>query len=404
VATEETVDRIRRLMPALGITRVANITGLDRIGIPVTIACRPNSRALSVSQGKGLDLDAARASTLMESLEFYHAERITLPVKYLDYEDLRQSHAVVTPADLPLVRDSLFHPRLPLLWVEGCDLLQHERVWVPYELVSTNFTVPMPPGSGCFQATSNGLASGNHLLEAVSQAICEVVERDALTLMQLHSDDWLAGRRIDLDTIEDPGCRQVLDRYAQADIAVAAWDITTDVGIPAFCCTITDRHDDPLHVTYTIDGFGCHPSRVIALLRALNEAAQSRLTMISGSRDNLFREDYQRTQSKQMVEQKRRRLQTIPRRTLGDVVDFEGASFLQDVLWELHRLSAAGIARVMVVDLTRPDLQVPVVRAVVPGLEGTHLNPAFAPGHRGLALLRAQGLGSDLRPEAGGSP
>jgi ribosomal protein S12 methylthiotransferase accessory factor len=173
------------------------------------------------------------------------------------------------------------------------------------------------------------------------------------------------------------------------------------VAIPAFCCTITDRHDDPLHVTYTIDGFGCHPARAIALLRALNEAAQSRLTMISGSRDNLFREDYQRTQSRQMVEQKRRRLQTIPRRTLGDVVDFQGASFLQDVQWELHQLSAAGIASVIVVDLTRPDLQVPVVRAIVPGLEGTHLNPAFAPGHRGLALLGAQGLGSDSRPDAG---
>ena len=80
-----------------------------------------------------------------------------------------------------------------------------------------------------------------------------------------------------------------------------------------------------------------------------------------------------------------------------------GASFLQDVRWELDRLSAAGIARVIVVDLTRPELQVPVVRAIIPGLEGTHLNPAYAPGRRGLALLNALEPGSDMRPGPGRS-
>ncbi|MGQ0735882.1 MAG: YcaO-like family protein [Acidobacteriota bacterium] len=388
----ETVEKIRRLMPQLGITRVANITGLDRIGIPVTVACRPNSRALSVSQGKGLDLDAARASTLMESIEFYHAERIALPLRYASHEDLRRTTQVVDCGDLPLVRHTLFHPRLPLLWVEGCDLLQREDVWVPYELVSTNFTLPLPPGSGCFQATSNGLASGNHVFEAVSQAICEVVERDALSLMQLRSEEWLAARRMDLDSVEDAACRQVIDKYGRAGIATAAWDITTEAGIPAFCCTITDRRDDPFHLTYTIDGFGCHPSREIALLRALNEAAQSRLTMIAGSRDNLFREDYQRTQSARMVERKRARLRpTTDGRKLEDVPTFEGETFWQDVQWELDRLRAAGMARVVLVNLTDPELQLPVVRAVIPGLEGTHLNPAYAPGIRGRSLLHAGG-------------
>ncbi|MGH9787456.1 MAG: YcaO-like family protein [Candidatus Acidiferrales bacterium] len=387
----ETVARVRRLMPQLGITRVANITGLDRIGIPVTVACRPNSRALSVSQGKGLDLDAARASTLMESVEFYHAERISLPLKYLSYDELRRAHRVVDAAALPLVRDTLFHPHLPLLWVEGYDLRQRETVWVPYESVSTNFTLPFPPGSGCFQATSNGLASGNHLLEAVSQAICEVVERDALSLMQLQSDAWLAKRRLDLDGVEDAPCREVLEKYERADIDVAAWDITTDAGIPAFCCTITDRQDDPFHLTYTIDGFGCHPSRSIALLRALNEAAQSRLTMISGSRDNLSREDYRRTQSPHMVERKRARFELTGRRSLREVPSFEGESFLEDVAWELDQLRAAGVHRVVVVDLTKPEFQVPVVRVVIPGLEGTHLNPSYVPGPRAWALLESEG-------------
>ena len=67
-------------MPTMGITRIANITGLDRLGIPVVMVCRPNSRSIAVSQGKGLTLDAAKASGLMESVETFHAESITRPL------------------------------------------------------------------------------------------------------------------------------------------------------------------------------------------------------------------------------------------------------------------------------------------------------------------------------------
>ena len=65
-------DTLRRIAPHLGefgITRVANITGLDRVGIPVYVAVRPNARSLSVSQGKGVDRDAAKASAIGESVE-----------------------------------------------------------------------------------------------------------------------------------------------------------------------------------------------------------------------------------------------------------------------------------------------------------------------------------------------
>jgi YcaO-like protein with predicted kinase domain len=55
-----TLKRVIPWMSNMGITRIANVTGLDRIGIPVVMVCRPNSRSVSVSQGKGLTLDAAR--------------------------------------------------------------------------------------------------------------------------------------------------------------------------------------------------------------------------------------------------------------------------------------------------------------------------------------------------------
>ena len=85
--THRTVDpaaTLARLQPHLagmGITRIANVTGLDRIGVPVVMVCRPNARSLAVSQGKGLTLDAAKASGVMEAIELYHAEHIELPLK-----------------------------------------------------------------------------------------------------------------------------------------------------------------------------------------------------------------------------------------------------------------------------------------------------------------------------------
>jgi len=69
VAPAETVARVRPFLAAMGITRVANVTGLDHVGIPVVMVCRPNSWSLAVSQGEGLDLAAAEASGLMEAIE-----------------------------------------------------------------------------------------------------------------------------------------------------------------------------------------------------------------------------------------------------------------------------------------------------------------------------------------------
>src|SRR5882724_3967893 len=75
VSPAETLARVTPLLPAMGITRVANVTGLDRIGVPVAMVYRPNARSIAVSPGKGLTLDAARCSGVMESIEGWHAER-----------------------------------------------------------------------------------------------------------------------------------------------------------------------------------------------------------------------------------------------------------------------------------------------------------------------------------------
>src|SRR6478672_8243663 len=159
VPPAETVARVRRFMPVMGITRIANITGLDCIGIPVVMVCRPNARSLSVAQGKGLDLPAAQASGLMESVESYHAEHLTLPLKLATYEELRYTHQVVDPTQLPRAADGLFHPHLPLHWMGGYDLVQDEPVLVPYERVHLNYTVAMRQSAPPFFASYDGVAS-----------------------------------------------------------------------------------------------------------------------------------------------------------------------------------------------------------------------------------------------------
>ena len=173
VHPSETLERVGRFKPVMGITRVADVTGLDDIGIPVIMVCRPNSRGLAVSQGKGLDLDAAKASGVMESIEGYHAERITLPLKLAAYEELRYTHRVVDVERLPRIAGGLYRPSRTLLWIEADDLRGGDRTWLPFEMVHTNYTLPLPSGSGCFPASSNGLASGNHPLEALSAPSCK---------------------------------------------------------------------------------------------------------------------------------------------------------------------------------------------------------------------------------------
>jgi ribosomal protein S12 methylthiotransferase accessory factor len=386
VTPQGTLARVQPLLPAMGITRIANVTGLDYLGIPVVMVVRPNSRLLAVSQGKGVDLDHAKASGVMEAIEAFHGERISLPLKLQSYDEMRREHAVVDPATLPAVPDSLYHPDLRILWIEGFDLMARRPVWLPYESVHVNYTLPLPEGTGCVASSTNGLASGNHLIEAVNAGICEVVERDCDALW-LQLDDAAAARRLlDPATIDEPRCQAILAKYVAARFAVEIWETTSDIGLPAFRCHIHEAADNPHDPQGIFFGAGCHPTREIGLLRALTEAAQSRLTYISGSRDDIERQDYRRPGDKTPAE----RLREAgggpnggrPTRRLADAPTFEAASLNEDLAWELERLGAAGIEQVVVVDLRIPAFDIPVVKVVIPGLEGVPDGPSYVPGPR----------------------
>lgn len=387
VAPAETVRRMRGYQAVMGITRIADVTGLDRIGLPVVMVYRPNSRSVAVWPGKGMDLAAAQASGLMEAIETYHAEHITLPLKLAAYEELRYTHHLADVALLPLAVDGMFDLYAPVHWIEGYDLLQDTAIWLPYDLVHTNYTVRLRAMASGFLASSNGLASGNHRLEAISHGICELVERDALALWSLQDDAARAQTRLDLATVTDPSCVQVLDQYRQAQVAVGVWEITSDIGIPAFLVRIMDPPDHPWRRPTASQGYGCHPARGVALLRALTEAAQTRLTRIVASRDDL--ELTAADADAEALAPLWTELAAPGPRQFSAIADWDADTFEADVTGELDRLCRAGITSVIVVDLTRPEFGIPVVRVVIPGLEYLTPRGPYLPGRRARRRLEA---------------
>lgn len=362
----------------MGITRLGNITGLDHIGIPVVVAVRPNSRAVSVSQGKGLDLHQATASALMEAIEGFHAEEVGNG-RRATYQELAANNVVVDPRRL-CTTGREFDPGAGIGWTQGFDLLGKEPCWVPTETVHTDYTRPL---DGYFHAGSNGLASGNHPVEAISSAICELIERDAAALWNASGMRVRARHALDIGSIDDPDSRALLAKYERAGVAVRLWDVTTDVGIAAFLCDIRDPLTGAPSRLRHFHGAGCHPDRAIALVRALTEAAQARLTYIAGIRDDLLPAEYEEPPNAEIVDALLDALceDAVPT-SLDAVPTFVADDLSQDLGWELERLRDAGMARVVAIDLTRPDFEVPVVRVVIPGLEGDIRHPHYVPGRR----------------------
>lgn len=376
----ETFERFRPFMPAMGITRVANITGLDHLGVHVYTAIRPNSRSLATSQGKGLDRSAARTSALMESIEMFHAEFITSPLWNDTPAQMARRGAVIDVARLPRRPGVELNPRYTRNWIAGYDLSRQQSVYVPFEAVALSRTGSR--GANPWVAGTTGLASGNHLLEAITHALCEIIERDAVRLWR----ESRAARKLDLTTIDDPACRQLIEQIERAGLHLTLHVLPTDIDVTVLVCDLVPRPDSARwEQVFYAQGYGCHLSPRIALIRAVTEAAQSRLTSIAGNRDDVsFRAyDWHRTvgiDDAQWAE--------IARPGAADFRhqrDLSTPAFEQDVALLLERLRTVGLDSVVVVDLTRPEFGIPVVKVLVPNTETSF----GAPGARVRAAIGA---------------
>lgn len=352
----DTWQRFAPRMRRAGITRLAELTGLDSIGIPVFAAIRPMGRSLSTQQGKGLSPLAAKVSALMESLETWSAEHLALPVVRGSWRAL--ADRAVDVRELPRPRGRLDR-EARWRWVEGFDLVSGRALLVPEQAVTLDTVFRAPP---IFDISSNGLASGNCLVEAIAHGLCEVIERDAEAAWRRAGGD----RRLVLDTIADPACAELIARIARAGARVYVWDISSGAGISVIAAAILE---DPLQPAWRTlgfyQGFGAHWSPEVAIARALTEAAQTRLTYIAGARDDFFPADYARA--------------TDPELLVALAEQFSSPCEEPVSFDELPRLSAGSLGealdqlvamqrQVIAVDLTHPELAVPVVKVIVPGL------------------------------------
>lgn len=373
---DETWARIRPLLEKFGITRIADITGLDRIGIPVAIAVRPLSRSIVIAAGKGVDLAAAKVSAAMEAIECAHAEAISLPLVFASREEILRSKRAVELDSVPLLINHDIDDHSRLMWIEGRDIVDGAATMVPYEIVHAHFAPPRLPGSTAFLSTTNGLASGNSIAEAICHGLFEVIERDSLNLWSRLTPPRRHERLINLNSIRDPVANDAIERLTEAGFKIAIWDVTSNLSIPAFHCMIVDAADP---IGHPGTGTGCHLHDGIAVARALFEAVQVRATYISGGRDDLSRREYdtahmqsfRATVGSSEREAKTERRAEWPAPLIAEF-------FEDDIERTAARLGKAGIGSVVVVDLSQPDTGIAVVRVIVPGLEGPLYDDAAA--------------------------
>jgi ribosomal protein S12 methylthiotransferase accessory factor len=388
VATSATWRRIGPALAPSGVTRVADITGLDHVGIPVFSCVRPSAvrASVSVTCGKGCSRAQARVGAAMEAIEYHCAETPAAPPRRATFEALAREEPALDPGDLILPAWSPYRPDRAIEWLPGWSLDTGERCWIPANAV-------LHPYAGSreqlmiLRGSTNGLASGNEIEEAICHALAELIERDAWSLC------WARARVAGVDDV--PGVDLTAatgdvgwlrERFARAGIDVFVRDITSDLGVPAFYAATVERTG--VHLL-THEGMGAHPDAAVALARALTEAAQSRAADIQGSREDL---DYWR-----------RRAGTWDGRsdvwglrrppTHVDVSALDGArhaDILDDIRWMLARIAAAGLGRTYVVDLTHPRIGIPVVRVIVPGLEFTAIDEYRAGPRVRCAAARAQ--------------
>jgi len=362
----ETLKRIEPLLKTAGITRVAEITDLDRIGVPVFSSIRPaaESGAISVYNGKGLTKEEARVSAIMEGIERYSAEVRGDTIIRQGADEFMSSRNAVDPIDLILPRGVAYWvmQQQAVGWVKGTELNTMEDMWVPASAAFHPYA--SRADLMIFRTSTNGLASGNNLEEAILHGLCEVIERDAWSFAEAHRK---TGRRIAPPA--SGRVREIIDRFTSQGVEVHLKDLTSDIGISTVAAAADDAAmQDPALLNL---GLATHLDPEVAALKALLEVAQSRLTQIHGAREDTVRAE----QTRKLGYERMKRLNKMWLDEEGEAEELTDLPSLatDDVFDDLQlvraKLNSRGLTRTVVVDLTRKALGIPVVRVIVPGLE-----------------------------------
>ena len=353
-----------------GITRVADITYLDRIGIYAYQSVRPDAEegdgSFTIFSGKGLTKEQCKISAIMEGIERYCAEernnRDIILKKSI--AELRTNYNIVEPKELNILNQSISEND-EIEWILGYDLIAKSEVYIPAANVCYpyNFRKHKYP----LRNYTTGLAAGNTYLEALFHGLCKVIERDAAAMNII----FKKGISVDIHTIKNKTIRKIIERITKTEgLKLYVKYITTEeINVPVFQVLIDDTFlRNPLYIS---GGYGAHPNKEIALINALNEAILSRAGTISGGREDLEKflkakenfsyEEYKEKYRYWFDQKKTINFENIESEDLPTILD--------DMSLCVERLVNAGFDKIIFVNLKKRNIDVPVIKMLVPGLE-----------------------------------
>jgi thioglycine synthase len=396
---QETLKRVTFISQKIGVTRLADITNMDILGIPNYSAVLPGTEDyIWVYSGKGPTKAHARASALMESIERYSSLPSGGPKNFIQgsYDQLSKSFNVLHPDEIVEPLRFQYNNEMSMDFLSGFDLFSEEPILVPASVALFRYS-PVPPFVDPFAFHhTNGLASGNVMEEAICHSLCEVIERDATSLAELRAsaipfhflqhitnalrekgyalnsiptdkyvDDPSIFPDIDISQVEFQPVKALGEKFLQAKIPLIIKDITSDIGIPTFNASSIEwiSHD----YGYLAEGHGTHPDARVALMRAITEVSQTRAANIQGARDDLRKIRYGQNNTDD-----KRAWQFMPsskKVKFSEVTSYFNQDILNDIKLILEHLKQTGLNRAIIVNLTNDSIGIPVVRAIVPGLE-----------------------------------
>lgn len=370
---EATFTAIAPHLPACGITRSASVTGLDDLGVPAWVAIRPGGLVLQVSNGKGLSDAAARVSALMEAIELHHAEtpvpaRLTRASAAEMRAGLPPGARLLLPHDLAGRLDSYWHERFVCEWTQGTDMADGAPVWAPSSAI---YFCRRP---GLHETSSNGLASGNTCDEAALHALYELIERDAMCRLRAGGRIRLRGRArvVDTGSLPQPELAAIVERARASGTGVVLVALPTAVPVHAFWAVLVGGGALASVSTLNV-GWGAHADPGIAAARALTEAAQSRLGFIHGGRDDIVRKPVSTATDAKSTAAFGFFRDLSPDCAWADVAAKSTLSLdgppEAEVAGLVAGLTDAGFGPPILFDLTCPQMRIPVVRVICPGLD-----------------------------------
>ncbi len=272
-STAQTAAQAQRQARRLGVSRVIDITALDKLGMPVCVSLRPGGEVARLHAGKGETAADARLGAQLEAVECAVAEQAGArgPYAQLPLAELaaRLPDGLSLSDFAPCV-DAVLRPDRPTLAVRCHDLMSRRRPLLPAELVM----VPSPDEGlpPLFGWSSNGLACGSTLQEASLHALLEVLERDTITMSAVRRSAAFVETR----SLPEPFLGRAA-RWQQLGVQLHVRHLPGDFDLPCFEATLYEPGGRQAELAR---GWGIHFDRDAALARAVGEAAQVRLCSI----------------------------------------------------------------------------------------------------------------------------